>query len=703
MKNSTQNNVYLALIFIVATAIVVYFMPRDSKHKYSYEENRPWSYSLLTAPFDITVYRDSATVKHMTDSVEATMVPIFRRDNAQRSRVISAIEANDSLSARVKTRLVSAVDRVYRNGIVGQATAMEIARGDLPEVKFNENNVNVSHPTSGYLSQRDAYAFIDSLFRSPDDHRAFQQAALASMLLPNIVEDREATRLYHETLIQPIVSGIGVIQKGERIISQGDIVTPQLYQVLKTYEATLDKLSHNDRSRRVNTLLGQTVMVSLAFSLIFVFLALYYPERLRQPKRVLPLMLLTVVFFVFPAIVAHMFRSGIYTVPLAILPVILTVFYDSRTSFFVYVIEIALCSVVASFPLEFMFVELIAGTAVIFSLKELSRRSELLRSAAIAFVAYVLAYVGFELMTAGSLSSLSWRLIGYFGINAVLISFAYILIFIIEKLFGMVSVVTLVELSDINNRILRELSQECPGTFQHSMAVSNLATEAAHRIGANVQLVRAGALYHDIGKIDNPAFFTENQHGVNPHDTLTPLQSAGIIIRHVTDGLKRADKGKLPSVIRDFITQHHGRGKAKYFYTMYCRENPDGERDADAFTYPGPNPQTREAALLMMADSVEAASRSMTDHSQEAIKALVDRLIDTQVAEGLHNDSPLSFRDIRDIKECFISRLRSMYHARVSYPPEASGRVSHDSGNEAASNEPGAVHPKNPDGDAAGQ
>ncbi len=319
---------------------------------------------------------------------------------------------------------------------------------------------------------------------------------------------------------------------------------------------------------------------------------------------------------------------------------------------------------------------------MIFSLKELSRRSELLRSAAIAFLAYVVSYVGFELMTTGSLSSLSWRLIGYFGINTVLISFAYILIFIVEKLFGMVSVVTLVELSDINNKILRELSQECPGTFQHSMAVSNLATEAAHRIGANVQLVRAGALYHDIGKIDNPAFFTENQHGVNPHDTLNPMQSAGIIIRHVADGLKKAEKAKLPSVIRDFISQHHGRGKAKYFFTMYCRQNPDGEADAEAFTYPGPNPQTREASLLMMADTVEAASRSMPDHSQDAIRALVNRLIDTQVAEGLHNDSPLSFRDIRDIKECFISRLRSMYHARVSYPAEIKKTAQPDNENQ---------------------
>ena len=333
-------------------------------------------------------------------------------------------------------------------------------------------------------------------------------------------------------------------------------------------------------------------------------------------------------------------------------------------------IEVLLCAVAASYPLEFVSVEMVAGTFVLFSLRDLSRRSQLLRSALVGFVAYVASYVGFELMMAGTLGALSWRLIGYFGINAVLISFAYILIFVVEKLFGLVSTVTLVELSDINNHTIRELSRECPGTFQHSMAVSNLATEAAHRIGANVQLVRAGALYHDIGKIDNPAFFTENQYGVNPHDALTPVQSAGIIVRHITDGLRRAEKIKLPKAVRDLIAQHHGRGRAKYFYTMECRNHPDSEVDPAPFTYPGPNPQTREASVLMMADSVEAASRSLTDHSPEAISNLVNRLIDGQVADGLHNESPLSFRDIKDIKETFISRLRSMYHARVQYPSE---------------------------------
>lgn len=671
MKPTDNTRIYLALVLIAAVAVCSYFMPRTARQRYAYEENRPWAYSLLTAPFDITVYRDSATVAHIADSIDASLVPIYRRDDAQPKRLMAEIEASDSLAAGVKRRLSAAVARVYAVGVVDQTTSSRIARGELPEVKYSENNVNVSRHTAQYLSQRDAYAYIDSLFAgSPDDHRAFQSVRLSERLLPNIVEDREATRLYRESLIQPVVAGIGLIQKGEKIIGPAEIVTPQLYQVLKTYESMLDRRSSVDRTQRINAFAGKAVYAALIFAMVFAFCLLYYPASLRRVKLVLIPVLLMVVFFIFTALVARLLRNGIYCVPLAILPVIITVFFDSRTAFFVFVAEVLLCAVEATLPLEFIFVETLAGTAVIFSLKDLSRRSELLRSAIVAFLAYVVSYVGFELMMSGTLSALSWRLIGYFGINAVLISFAYILVFIVEKTFGLVSVMTLVELSDINNRTLRELSRECPGTFQHSMAVSNLATEAAHRIGANVQLVRAGALYHDIGKIDNPAFFTENQYGVNPHDTLTPAQSARIITRHVSDGLRRAERIKLPKAVRDFIAQHHGRGKAKYFYTMECRQHPDSEVDPEPFTYPGPNPQTREASILMMADAVEAASRSLTDHSPEAIRSLVDRLIDGQVADGLHSDSPLSFRDIKEVKEVFTSRLRSMYHARVQYPKD---------------------------------
>lgn len=670
MKSQTKNKVYLALALVAAATMIVYFMPRMTRNHYTYEENRPWAYSLLRAPFDIPVYRDSATVKRMTDSIDNSLVPIFRRDDAQARQVMARIAAADSIPRHLRGRLESALARVYRQGIVDAATAALIARGELTEVKFNENNVNVTRKTSNYLSQRGAYAYIDSLMSGADAHRAFQAAGLSALLLPNIVEDREATRQYRESLIQPVVAGVGLIQKGEKIIGPAEIVTPQLYQVLQTYELMLDKQSSFDRSQRINSYAGKTIFVMLLLGMLYTYMYFYLPGGVRRVKFVLLPLLLLVVFFIFTVLVSKVFRSGIYTVPLAILPIMVAVFYDSRTAFFSYVIEVLLCAVAASYPLEFVSVEMVAGTFVLFSLRDLSRRSQLLRSALVGFVAYVASYVGFELMMAGTLGALSWRLIGYFGINAVLISFAYILIFVVEKLFGLVSTVTLVELSDINNHTIRELSRECPGTFQHSMAVSNLATEAAHRIGANVQLVRAGALYHDIGKIDNPAFFTENQYGVNPHDALTPVQSAGIIVRHITDGLRRAEKVKLPKAVRDLIAQHHGRGRAKYFYTMECRNHPDSEVDPAPFTYPGPNPQTREASVLMMADSVEAASRSLTDHSPEAISNLVNRLIDGQVADGLHNESPLSFRDIKDIKETFISRLRSMYHARVQYPSE---------------------------------
>lgn len=664
-----RDTALLIAVFAAALAVVLWLMPRPNKHKYNYEENRPWGYSLLTAPFDITVYRDSATVNAMLDSIHRNMVPIFRRDNETPARVLAAISAARSLSAPTRGSLSELVRQLYERGITDQTATSAITAGSLTEVKFRENNTNVAYPTAEFLSQRDAYAMTDSIFRNNPERHNIHRMELARLLMPNIVEDTEATNAYRESLEQPVRAGIGVIQKGERIIDRGDIVTPQLYQVLKTYEATLEKQSDYSRSSRLIIFLGRFLFAGLIFGALPVYLALYSPQRLKV-RPVGAILLLMTGFFVFTTAMSGTFMSGIYLVPLAMLPVIVLVFFDSRTAFFIYVLEVMLCSVWASFQFEYFVVQTVAGTAVIFSLKELSRRSQLLRSAVIAFAVYCLAYLGVELMSTGTLTSSTPRLIGYFAVNSVLISFGYILIFVFEKMFGLVSVVTLVELSDINTPLLRQLSEECPGTFQHSMAVSNLASEAAHRIGANVQLVRAGALYHDIGKIRNPAFFTENQHGVNPHDALTPAQSARIVIGHVTDGVRSAEKAKLPQAIIDFILQHHGAGKAKYFYTMEQRAHPGEEVDPAPFTYPGPNPQTREASLLMMADAVEAASRSMTDHSDEAIRNLVDRLIDSQVHDGLHNDSPLSFKDISLIKETFIKRLRSMYHARIKYPDE---------------------------------
>ncbi|MDE5919639.1 MAG: HDIG domain-containing protein, partial [Duncaniella sp.] len=362
------------------------------------------------------------------------------------------------------------------------------------------------------------------------------------------------------------------------------------------------------------------------------------------------------------------FHMGFYIVPFTMVPIMIVVFLDSRTAYFCHIIEVLICALIATSPLEFVFMQLIAGIVAIDSLKDLSRRSQLLRTAGFIFLAYSLSYISIEVMQTGTLADAQPRVFGALGVNAILISFSYVLMFLLERIFGFTSRVTLVELADTNNPLLRELSEKCPGTFNHSMAVSNLASEAAVRIGANVQLVRTGALYHDIGKIKNPAFFTENQHGVNPHDVLNPMQSARIVTDHVRDGLTMAEKAKLPVAIRNFIAQHHGAGKARYFYNTYANAHPGEEIDERPFSYPGPDPQSRETSLLMMADAIEAASRSMTDHTPEAITALVNKIIDAQIAEGLHNQSPISFRDVSLIKDSFIQRLRTMYHSRISYP-----------------------------------
>jgi len=526
-----------------------------------------------------------------------------------------------------------------------------------------------SRSTAKVRSQREAYAWIDSIVRDPASRHALQNLQLSRMLLPNLSLDTvENTRLYNER-IQPVTAAISVIQQGERIIDRGDIVTPQLATILSTYESMAADRYSMTSGQRLYTLLGQILMGMIIMTLVYMYMYLYRRDIFDNIRSLSGLLTLLTGFYVLAVIATNSITMGVFLVPFAMIAILIVVFFDSHTALFLYLIEILACSCFTTYSLEFFFIETTVGIATIFSMRELSRRSQLLRTAVLVFGTYILSYLTIELMATAAINTFSWRIAGYFAINMVLITFAYILIFIFEKLFGLISSVTLVELTDINTPLLKQLSEQCPGTFQHSMAVSNLASNAAARIGANVQLVRAGALYHDIGKINNPAFFTENQYGVNPHDALSPEQSARVLHNHVNDGLRMADKEKLPKVLRDLIAQHHGKGKAKYFYTKYQQQHPDEVIDDALFTYPGPNPQTREASLLMMADSVEAASRSMTDHSPDAISSLVNKIIDGQVDDGLHRESPLSFRDIQQAKEAFITRLRTMYHSRIAYPP----------------------------------
>lgn len=674
MKKPSHNLVLRTALFLATTVVLLFFLPKEARNEYTYAPNRPWSYSLLTAPFDIPVHMDSVTARHVRDSIDAIFEPVYLRDISLEKAMVSDFAArlnsqsSKELSPAERNRLVNLVRSLYDNGIVDPRTYSEIRSGRLHSVKFIHDNVAMSMKTNSYLSSRMAYACIDSVFNDPRMRKAIARVRPAEFLQPNILPDTTETERLRNELYQKATAPVGVIQQGERIIDKGDIVTPRLATVLKTYEEMSAERGTSSDASRYYPVAGQALYLMIALGALYLYLYIFRRDYFDNIKKLCFIMLMIVGFTFLAYALALTFSLGLYLVPFTMVPIMTVIFLDSRTALFLHIIQTLICAVIAVVPLEFIFMQFIAGTAAIDSIKELSRRSELIRTAVIVFISYCLSYTAIEVMLNGSLQSLQSRMFGYLGINAVLVSFAYILLFIFEKIFGFTSRVTLVELSDINNPLLRELSEECPGTFQHSMAVSNLASAAASKIGANVQMVRAGALYHDIGKTRNPAFYTENQHGVNPHDTLDPMQSARIVIGHVTEGLKIAEKAKLPQELRKFICEHHGLGKAKYFYTTWCNRHPDETPDDAAFSYPGPNPQSRETSVMMMADAVEAASRSLTDHSPEAISELVNRIIDSQIADGLHNDSPISFRDVKMIKETFAQRLRTMYHSRISYP-----------------------------------
>ena len=660
--------------FILTTLIIVWLMPRTSTSTYIYEVNRPWNYKLLTAPFDIPIHLDSLSVKAACDSIDRAFVPVYRRnktvDDQVRLRATQALADVNGISASTRSKVEQKLRDVYQAGVVDENTYSTILTGRLQTVRMAADNTLTSKSTSAFRSPRKAYEWIKQQLPDDETHYAIEQSKLASILVPNIEFDSETSNRMRDDLHRKASAPVGVIQQGERIIDRGDIVTVQLYTVLKTYEQMHAERGNGGTGKAIYIWGAKLLYVGLLIALFALFLYGFRPRLFRQPKVCLFLAFNILAFSIFAFLVTASFASGavIYVVPFAMIPIMVLVFFDGRTALFTLLVTILICAVIAPYPLEFIVMQFLAGVVANISLREMSRRSQLLRSALLVFIAYSLGYTALNVMITGTFASLSGRVFGFCAINAVLISFAYVLIFIFERLFGFTSLVALVELSDINNPILRELSSECPGTFQHSMAVSNLASDAASKVGANVQLVRAGALYHDIGKINNPAFFTENQHGVNPHDALEPEQSARIIIGHVTDGVKKAEKAKLPSVIRRFILEHHGRGTARYFYLTWMKNHPDETPDPSLFSYPGPNPQSIETSILMMADAVEAASRSLREYTPEAITELVNRIIDTQIAEGLHSESPISFRDVATIKETFIQRLRTIYHSRVAYP-----------------------------------
>lgn len=667
--NISRDTLLRAAVFIAAVIIIFIALPKNSGMKYDYSIGRQWNYDALTTPIDIPVYNEPERQKAIEDSLKNNFKPIYYRNEDVATKVLTEYRDNlmstpglNILPAQ-RNRLLNALRDIYAVGV------FDSQGGNAPRairMHVSTDSVGEPIPSAAFYTFATAHAKLRELNSSDSTLRNILHK-LSPNMLPNVLYDSVQNQSELDVYEKYAQAAAEIVHAGTKIVDRGDLINDHTFKVLQSYEAEM-KNSGVAESHSLISSLGTIILITVMLALLFVYLRLLRPDYYDNFRVVLLLTVTVTAFSLFSFILSGSFSRGIYMVPYTIIPIILIVFLDSRTAFFTYMVTLLLCAAMTHFMWDFIILQFAAGFVALISIRELSKRSQLLRAALLIFLTYSVIYSGIDLMQTGEFDNLEPGMFGAFAINATLISFAYILIFLVEKSFGFISRVTLVELADINHPMLRELSEECPGTFQHSMAVSNIAAAAASRLGANVQLVRAGALYHDIGKISNPAFFTENQHGINPHDSLSPLQSARIVIGHVTEGVRRAEKAKLPSRVRDFILQHHGKGTARYFYTTYCNQHPGEDVDPAPFTYPGPNPQTLEASILMMADSVEAASRSLKDHSPEAIDALVDKIIDTQVKEGLHNDSPISFRDISIIKKSFAQSLRTTFHSRISYP-----------------------------------
>ena len=666
---------YKVLIFIVTVSIISYFQPRDSKFNYQYDIDKPWHYGQLMATFDFPIYKSDHLVQKEQDSILAHFHPYYQQDTNVKEEVIKKLRTdyqthlhNIMPSQSYLTHLIQSLEEVYNTGILATDEQVQLKKDSINSIMIVQNKVANQHHITELLSVKDAYTRLlnkDTLRYRSD---ILQQCNLNEYLYPNLIFDEARTESAKEEVLETYPWANGMVQSGQRIIDRGEIVSEEVFNILESLKKESIK-QNSSIGQKHFVLVGQVLIVAIYILCFFIFMELFRKKYYARKRNILLVFALITLYCVTTGIMVSRNFLNVNILPYAMLPIIIRVFLDSRTAFMAHVTTSLICSISLRYPHEFILLQLAAGMVAIYSLRELSQRSQLFRTAFIILLTYSLVYFAYELATESDLNKLNWGMYIYFCINSTLILFTYPLLFMLEKTFGFTSDVTLVELSNINNPLLRQMSETVPGTFQHSMQVANLAAEVANHIGAKSQLVRTAALYHDIGKMEHPAFFTENQSGgINPHKRLKYEQSAKVVINHVIDGLKLAEKHNLPKVIKDFICTHHGKGVTKYFYISWKNEHPNEEIEEALFTYPGPNPFTKEHAILMMADAVEAASRSLSEYTEESISNLVDKIIDTQVSDEFFKECPITFLDIATAKAVFKEKLKIIYHTRISYP-----------------------------------
>ena len=677
-KNPNKNALKVInsiFIVIATTALILFFMPRDSQFNYNYQVNYPWLYSTLIADYSFPIAKDSTLVKQELDSVMRAFQPYYdinEQAPANAKQVLAdMVVTNDRLTPEnvviYKKYIATMLDTIYAHYLVSTENYNYLKEEEIKTMRLISGNTAKHVQVKDIFSPRKAYEYIMSNDTAHFKRPLLQLFDITRLLQENITYNEIKSQEEREELGRNVSTTLGMVRVGEKIVDRGDVVTPAIYNKLESYRQVVAK--HKQSNSNYIIILGQATFVIIIILMLLIYLMQYRSDYLDQMRTsIMPFALMTF-FIIIAELMVQYNLLNVAVVPFVMVPLVIRVFMDSRTAFLVHVSMVLIISSFLHYSYDFVIFQLLAGMVAIFSLNELSSRAQLMQTAGLVVLTYCIIYTAYTLLHENNVDKVEMRYFIYFFINGILLLFAYPLLWFLEKVFGMTSDVTLVELVNPNSKLLQELTTKAPGTYQHSLQVANLASEVAKKMGADTQLVRTGAMYHDIGKMMNPSYFTENMPaGTSKFDGMEPQQSAQIIIRHVIDGTELADKHHLPNIIKRFILTHHGKGKARYFYNTYKNAHPDEDIDEKPFTYPGPNPSTKEEAILMMSDAIEAASRSIGEYTEESISKFVDRIIDGQVAEGFFLDSPLTFKDISIAKATFKERLKIIYHSRIVYP-----------------------------------
>lgn len=689
IRNSHEY-IFKFFLAVCAIAALTYVFPKEGKFKFEFEKGEPWLHEKLYAPFGFSIEKSETQLQEEREAAVNRVKPYFTLRQDILAQALSGFEAGldekwennppkkpyliSTPSSKEKRKKIllsegkKALGQVFGKGIIQQA---DVIQGKEPDfvVVVQEGKYAKEKELRQLLTLKTARQKLTQLIKSQVDSTSAQWLLplLDDQVQHNILFDPSTTEKAEKDAVQSIPTSFGMVEKGATVIDKGDMVTDEKFMKLKSLKKEYETQLGRSSSSTV-ILFGQVLLISILVGLMLAFLYLFRKEVYLQNDKVLFLLLLIILDVYMAHISILIDGIHLYMLPFCVIPIVVRTFYDARLATFVHLISITIIGFIAPNGYEFMFIQIIAGLVAVYSLVSLRKRSQLFATSLQIFITYSATFIGLSAIQEGDLMAINYMQITWFMVSAGLTLFAYPLIYAFEKTFGFLSDVSLMELSDTNGELLRELASKAPGTFQHSLQVANLAEEAIREIGGNTMLVRTGALYHDIGKMESPLFFIENQSGHNPHNDLAPKESARIIIGHVLKGIELAKKHGLPEQILDFIRTHHGTTKTMFFLRTYKANHPDEELDESQFQYPGPLPFSKETAVLMMADSVEAASRSLKKPDEETIGNLVENIINGQANQEQFVNSDITYRDITTIKKIFKQKLVNIYHARIEYP-----------------------------------